>query len=96
MAGVIGGITVDGKSAKELWWMYTGKMESIRQQVLWQTDFISRSLTKDAPRVDFDDFVRRGALGSPHYKVTMSDELRAKVEVEQGRMNQEMQEAANG
>lgn len=74
---------------RDLWLMYVGRQALIRQQVLWQDSVLFNE------KLDIQEFLRCGSLAAASERgVTMSDELRAAVEAEQGRINREREAAA--
>lgn len=86
LAGRIGGIRVDGLTLRELWLKACGRMEAIREQVVWQAMLVWRM-----DGINVQDFIRRGDLGrTSGTRVTIrSPKLRAAVDAEIKRMNEE-------
>lgn len=71
-----------GASLRELWLLYCGKMESLRYQVLWQSSVLFHE------KLDAEEFLRTGdLLNARPARVTMSEELKEKVQMEIGCMN---------
>jgi hypothetical protein len=75
-------------SLRDLWLMFCGRQAAIRRQVLWQASVLFNE------KLDVQEFLRCGSLAAAAERgVTMSDELRAAVEEEQGRLAREREAA---
>lgn len=86
-AGVIG-IAVDGFSLRDLWLMYCGKMQAIRQQVIWQSQVLL------AEKLNMQEFLKHGSTGGGVANPVrhLSEDTREKIAVFQGYINRGLPE----
>lgn len=89
MAGELGWKPPDlsGVSLQDLWPMYCGRMQAIRQHALWQTQILLRD------KLDIDAYLRRGIVADPQpRRITISDDNAARVAAYQGCWNRGLPE----